>query len=506
VRAIAVSRDDTIAAGDEHGDLLVWRDGGSAPVRVPPGRGDLRALAIDPRGRWLAAALDRELVVWDVAATPPTIATRLEGTSTWVQISPDGRMVLVGLTGDVALIDLTTPAAPPTRFGSTDRASFGLDGRSLVVYEHEGIVLHAPDGTQVWRIPAPNLSTAYAFSSDGRLFATGGIDSRIHVVALDGLPSPRVMRRENQGRAVAASASGTIALGEFDGTIALFDADPASPPRVLRGHAGLVYDLAFSPDGLRLASTSVDGSVRVWELATGGSSALPVPKLDYYASIAYSPAGDAIAVVGSDRSLREWSLKADRIAYERTLPILGLALAYAPGGALAVGTDPGQILVLDARRDVTTTLEGHTAQITKVAFVDDATLISTGADRTVRRWDVAARTSVVLARHAAPIWGLSVSPARGLVASSGSDRSIRITSLDGARVGVLRGHADDVSGVAFVGPDRLASSSLDRTFRVWTLDEHLMVPADADGLARWIASRTSATLTADEQDVETPQN
>jgi WD40 repeat protein len=33
----------------------------------------------------------------------------------------------------------------------------------------------------------------------------------------------------------------------------------------LRGHAGMVWSVAFSPDGQRLASANQDGSINLWE-------------------------------------------------------------------------------------------------------------------------------------------------------------------------------------------------------------------------------------------------
>lgn len=48
--------------------------------------------------------------------------------------------------------------------------------------------------------------------------------------------------------------------------IGLWDAVTGELVRVFTGHAGIVLDLAFTPDGRQLVSTSEDGSVIVWEL------------------------------------------------------------------------------------------------------------------------------------------------------------------------------------------------------------------------------------------------
>jgi eukaryotic-like serine/threonine-protein kinase len=69
---------------------------------------------------------------------------------------------------------------------------------------------------------------------------------------------------------VAFSPDGkTLAGSSRDGTITLWDAASGLAQKVLRGHGGEVNTIAFSPDGKTLASASDDTSVKLWELASG---------------------------------------------------------------------------------------------------------------------------------------------------------------------------------------------------------------------------------------------
>ncbi|AMV29388.1 WD domain, G-beta repeat [Gemmata sp. SH-PL17] len=80
---------------------------------------------------------------------------------------------------------------------------------------------------------------------------------------------------------------------------------------VLEGHENRVNDIAFSPDGRRLASCSTDGTVRIWDLVTGAGDVLyridellPTGKLDSVGFIT----GTALAVRPQWQGLQVWDL------------------------------------------------------------------------------------------------------------------------------------------------------------------------------------------------------
>jgi WD40 repeat protein len=74
----------------------------------------------------------------------------------------------------------------------------------------------------------------------------------------------------------------------------------------LRGHVAGVTSFSLSPDGGRLATTSYDKTVRLWDLETGESRSLR-GHTDAVLGVTFSPAGDALASMSADNTVRLWA-------------------------------------------------------------------------------------------------------------------------------------------------------------------------------------------------------
>src|SRR5262249_42901700 len=74
-----------------------------------------------------------------------------------------------------------------------------------------------------------------------------------------------------------------------------------------RGHQGVIWNLAFAPDGKTVASASADGTVRLWDAATAQQRGLlQHPQGAHLRGIGYSPDGKLLATGALDGTVRLW--------------------------------------------------------------------------------------------------------------------------------------------------------------------------------------------------------
>ena len=116
------------------------------------------------------------------------------------------------------------------------------------------------------------------FLPDGRLVSAGGssIGSELGEVKIWDLSAERVLDLRGHTQmvqALACSRDGRrLATGSLDFTIKLWDTTTGEEILTLRGHTAGVLGVAFSPDGRRLASGSIDWTAKIWDtsLPTAG--------------------------------------------------------------------------------------------------------------------------------------------------------------------------------------------------------------------------------------------
>jgi WD40 repeat protein len=292
------------------------------------------------------------------------------------------------------------------------------------------------------------------------------------------------------------------------GTVQVWDVCTGQPlGEPLTGHSGAVLRVVFSPDGQRLATASYDRTVRLWDVYTGQLLGEPlIGHTGAVLGVAFSPDGQRLATASADDTVRVWDTATGQPIGE---PQIGHTervncVTFSPDGrSVASACDDGTVRIWDANtgQSIGEPLAGHTGEVSDVMFSPDGERLAScsanatdegdGDGETVRVWDV--RTGEAVGK---PITGyrrgLTFSPDGRLLACVVEDETVRVCEVrTGQTIGdPLDGHTDYVNCVVF-SPDgqTIATGSEDFTVRLWDADT-------GESLGKPLAGHTDAVINA----------
>lgn len=239
---------------------------------------------------------------------------------------------------------------------------------------------------------------------------------------------------------------------------------------------GSILSIAPTPAFDRLVAVGTEGSIGVWDVASGTLITRWDGHDGWIRQVVVSPDGTRIATGGEDAAIRIWELATGDL--ELTLPCdhRVRTLAFSPDGKrIAIGTTGSEIVVRHiGEAQPALELAGHQSDVYYVLFSPDGQqLYSASRDKTVRIWDLARSECIAtLAGHDETVRCLALSPDGTQLASGSDDHTVRLWDLsEPSDVRVIDAHDDEIHAVVF-SPDstHLATASRDDWIKLWDLE------------------------------------
>lgn len=411
------------ACGD--GKARIWRYDTNEPPLVLPDKKSVSAVAFDPsQGAFLVTACGSNVRIWDPGSGQATGSLRLASLIHSIALSGDGAMLAAACSDRSVRI-------------------FTIGQRKLVHrLMHQGRV------------------TSVAFSHGGKYLATAVEDMTARVWDV-------------QDAFEVAHLTHDQPISSIDQPISSIDQPISS--------------IGFSPDDTRVATASLDGTARVWDIATGREAVRLVHE-DAVHQAVFSSAGDLIATASEDCTARVWhaSTGAGKAALRHGEPVNAIAYSSAGDLVATVGRgNPAEAYRGTARAsrtvriwEATTGSETcnalpHPAAVQDLAF--GTSVIATACDDGLARiWDLQGGRLISEFPHDGPVQRVAFNPGATLLATASNDSTARIWDLEtGWQACVLR-HDGWVGSVVFdpVG-QLLATAADDKYARIWRVADCL---------------------------------
>lgn len=225
------------------------------------------------------------------------------------------------------------------------------------------------------------------FSPDGKLLASGSVDSTVIIRAWQTGKIIRVLPHPQGVTNIDFSRDGKfLATSSYDGIVRLWNVEAGALIKTFPGHIGTVWTLALAPDGKSLAAAGDDKIIFLWDISSGELlHKLSGHRLNIW-SIKFNPAGSLLASGSFDTEIKLWEVKTGKLIK---------------------------------------TIHGHSEAVVDLAFSHNGRrLASTSDDKTIKLWDVATGALIKSLEVPEHVQAVAFSPDEKRLIAGGRDKTM----------------------------------------------------------------------------------
>lgn len=234
---------------------------------------------------------------------------------------------------------------------------------------------------------------------------------------------------------------------------------------------------AFSPNGQVIATVQADGKVKVWDADSGNEIQVPGP-IEAMNSVAFSPDGKRLVTVTNGNLPRVWDVKTGRelMQFAGHLDFVSFASFSPDGSRLLTASDDGTARIWNAFTGEELLTLTHDDWVWHASFSLDGKRVVTSSGAQAFIWDAVTGEKIsTLFGHVSTVHVAAFSPDGSMIATGSYDRKVVLWNADtGEIIFTLSGHTGSVFSLAFSADGKqLVSGSDDGTLRIWDVtSEH----------------------------------
>jgi len=271
----------------------------------------VRSLVFSPDNQtFYSAGSDGRVLKWDIEDKNYSTVVENSMVNRVIDVSNDGKWLACGTEEGVQLFRVGLANSEPRILSGSDNRirtlDFLPDNRRMFSAGTGGVITlwNLDNGRSEVFATLNTPVDVLVISRDGKYLAAGTRDGKIIIYKVDDSQTQFVLH-ENSGISILALDFGEgdklLASGDEQGNVLVWDFMSRTMLNNLRGHQARITQVRFSPDGRILASSSTDGSVRMWE--TDNLNTQPIvlsANAGFIFCIAFSPDSERILTGSRD--------------------------------------------------------------------------------------------------------------------------------------------------------------------------------------------------------------